>query len=319
MRGVKRRQASFHDCAVMVVRWLTICVALVLVTMNAGCQGQQEQVRVSELANYLGQRVTIKGRTGQILEGYQTLAFTLRDDYGDMVIVLLQSGKPYPIMGATYYVTGIVKQSEGKTMLTDATYRRWYGWLTLPAVIIIAIFVIGLGITYLIIRRHVSRRVEAVHEEVFAEPWAFVEVVAGRFDHGKRFALRYDEIPIGREADPSIGILLDDTAVSRRHGRILRDSSGRIMYEDLGSTYGSWVNEEQVRPNQPVHLPEGALIRLGPETIIRLSPVHAARGETHLAGQEGMRTGQPEGDGRPTVPQSDREQTPPPREPDAEN
>lgn len=81
-------------------------------------------------------------------------------------------------------------------MLTDSTYKHWYGWFTLPAVIIIVIFVIGLGVTYLVIRWHVSRRVEAVHEEVFAKPWTFMEVIAGRFDQGKRFALRYDEIPI---------------------------------------------------------------------------------------------------------------------------
>lgn len=102
MRGSERRHTRCHDGAVMVVRWLLICVAFILVTVSAGCHGQKGEVRVSELDNYLGQRITVKGRTGQILEGYQTRAFTLRDDYGDMVIVLLQSGKPYPIMGATY-------------------------------------------------------------------------------------------------------------------------------------------------------------------------------------------------------------------------
>jgi len=279
--------------------------------ISAGCIGKRsaEVVRVNELVNYLGQEVTVKGRTGQILEGYATRAFTLRDDYGDVVVVLMSSDKPYPIMGATYYVTGVPKQVEGKIALTEARYRRWYGWLTMPATVIFIVIFIGLGLTYLVTRWHIGRRTEAIREEVFAEPWGFVEVVAGRFDGGKRFALRYDEIPVGREADPSIGVLLDDPAVSRVHGRILRDNLGRIFYEDLGSRYGSWVNEVQAQPNQPVHLPENALIRLGPETILRLIPAGSPRGETYLAGQE--RTGPPEGDMRPTVPRGEQNQASP--------
>lgn len=312
MRREEKRHLRLHGHALTAFKWFMVCLAPVLVMMSAGCRGGQsaETVRVKELPDYLGQAVTVKGRTGQILEGYPVPAFTLRDDYGDVVIVMMQSNKPYPIMGATYYVTGVSKQVEDKIVLSEATYRRWYGWLTLPAAVILAIVVIGLCVTYLVSRWHISRRTEAIREEVFAEPWGFVEVVAGRFDEGKRFALRYDEIPIGREADPSIGVLLVDPAISRAHGRIIKDSSGRVFYEDVGSRYGSWVNEVQVQPNQRVHLPEMALIRLGPETIIRISSRMTSLRETYLAEQGQMRTGQPEGDIRPTVARGEQNQAP---------
>src|SRR3954452_23962047 len=66
-------------------------------------------------------------------------------------------------------------------------------------------------------------------------------------------------VDIGRE--PSLPIHLDhDTQVSRRHARV-SVQNGRAMVEDLGSTNGTYVNE------QPIHSPRmlnpGDRIRVG--------------------------------------------------------
>lgn len=78
------------------------------------------------------------------------------------------------------------------------------------------------------------------------------------------------EFLIGRE-DPISGIFPDADltphggdagGVSRQHAKIIVQG-GQIMFEDLNSTNGSWVNKTRVQPGQPVPLTDGAEIRLG--------------------------------------------------------
>jgi len=68
-----------------------------------------------------------------------------------------------------------------------------------------------------------------------------LEIVEGP-SAGTRFALD-SALEVGR--DQTVGIVLEDSQVSRRHAR-LAPSDGGIVVEDLGSRNGSYVNEQPV-------------------------------------------------------------------------
>ena len=74
-------------------------------------------------------------------------------------------------------------------------------------------------------------------------------------------------IYIGRAADNDI--VLQDTLVSSKHLRIMRDETGSFFAEDLQSTNGTWIDNEPLR---------GASRRIELNTIVRV-------GETVLAWQ----------------------------------
>jgi pSer/pThr/pTyr-binding forkhead associated (FHA) protein len=67
---------------------------------------------------------------------------------------------------------------------------------------------------------------------------------------------------IGRGQDNDV-VLLDDRA-SRHHGQVTM-RQGTLVYTDLGSTNGSWVNGAAV---QEIALGAGDAIRVGDTTLI---------------------------------------------------
>lgn len=92
------------------------------------------------------------------------------------------------------------------------------------------------------------------------------------------FPLEKDTILMGRRS-PVDGIFPEvdltdhdtDSYISRRHGRITRQDSG-FVYEDLGSSNGSWVNGSKMQPHVQQPLREGDGLRLGKtEFVVRLS------------------------------------------------
>ncbi|MCW5876385.1 MAG: FHA domain-containing protein [Anaerolineales bacterium] len=83
-------------------------------------------------------------------------------------------------------------------------------------------------------------------------------------DPGRRFDLNGPSLLLGR--DPNADILLEDTEVSRRHARLIAQSGG-FAIEDLGSTNGTFVNEQPVRTVLPLR--EGDTIRLGGLVVLR--------------------------------------------------
>ncbi len=63
---------------------------------------------------------------------------------------------------------------------------------------------------------------------------------------------------IGRSPDCDLSVL--DTYISSRHARVTNDD-GDLSIEDLGSTNGTYVNEELVRGR--VHLAKGDIVQVG--------------------------------------------------------
>ena len=69
-------------------------------------------------------------------------------------------------------------------------------------------------------------------------------------------------VTIGRATDNNL--VLVDSRVSRHHGR-LQARSGALIYSDLGSTNGSWVNGVQV---EEVVLGAGDRIEVGDTVLV---------------------------------------------------
>ncbi|MFC7545827.1 FHA domain-containing protein [Plantactinospora sp. GCM10030261] len=75
---------------------------------------------------------------------------------------------------------------------------------------------------------------------------------------GVSFRLRAGTWLIGRHEDADF--MLEDPKVSRRHARVeLVD--GRVLVTDLGSTNGTWLNEQRITEATELH--DGDRIRLG--------------------------------------------------------
>lgn len=75
---------------------------------------------------------------------------------------------------------------------------------------------------------------------------------------GKKYVLDDEEFTIGRDVKNSIVVDLDN--VSRRHAKITT-RQGRTYVEDLGSTNGTYLNDEEVLEETPLR--SGDLVKVG--------------------------------------------------------
>jgi diguanylate cyclase (GGDEF)-like protein len=82
---------------------------------------------------------------------------------------------------------------------------------------------------------------------------------------GRRYALTRDEHVIGRLLE--LDIPVDTDSVSRRHARIVKKAEG-FWVEDLGSTNGTFVNDERVDKRLLV---DGDIVRVGEAVLKFLS------------------------------------------------
>lgn len=112
------------------------------------------------------------------------------------------------------------------------------------------------------------RRASDLQEEgeVNSANWTRPELLVSTLDNGRVRRLR-SVLPMEEGADVLIGrsgkkndIILNDEHVSRRHMRIVV-RGGRHLIEDLGSRWGTYVNDERVESPSP--LAHGDEIRVG--------------------------------------------------------
>ncbi len=78
-------------------------------------------------------------------------------------------------------------------------------------------------------------------------------------DIGKRTALVESAIVVGR--DESADLVISRSSVSRQHSRLLRAEDGTWLVEDLGSTNGTFVNEQRLTSKQSLR--DGDQVRFG--------------------------------------------------------
>jgi pSer/pThr/pTyr-binding forkhead associated (FHA) protein len=64
-------------------------------------------------------------------------------------------------------------------------------------------------------------------------------------ERGKRLSVDADLL-IGRLAPDDGGRLGGNPEISRRHAHVSRGADGRLTIEDLGSTNGTFVNDERI-------------------------------------------------------------------------
>ena len=80
---------------------------------------------------------------------------------------------------------------------------------------------------------------------------------------GKIFSLSKEELFLGR--DISNDIVVNDAEVSRKHARLLLQA-GQYVVEDLGSTNGTFINDERI--SGPHILSAGEVIQFGENVIM---------------------------------------------------
>jgi hypothetical protein len=237
----------------------------------------------------VGQQATVKARVGQRVETEDRqgqLAFTIRDDYGDLVIGRTSVSLDNMAFGATYILTGTLETDPGsgkKYFIVGAwrlAYKAESPWPVLlywcAGALLLAVIVATL------ISRFTARRIARDVASTPDEAWGMAEVESGP-DQGKVFPLRGARIQVGRRPYAAISVALSsDKYVSRVHGTIIRDKDG-VYYADEGSTGGSWVNEQQTPAGERVALPHGTLIRLGPRSVIRVAFADAPEEDDAMA------------------------------------
>ena len=77
-------------------------------------------------------------------------------------------------------------------------------------------------------------------------------------DLGHRYEMGGDEITIGRDIENQVTLDLDN--VSRRHAR-LAQRDGKVFVSDLGSTNGTFLNDQEVKGELPLR--SGDLLKVG--------------------------------------------------------
>ncbi len=102
-----------------------------------------------------------------------------------------------------------------------------------------------------------------------------------------RITLSPDTLTIGRI--PSNKLVLNDSKASSRHAEIRPTGNGYII-TDVGSTNGTFVNEQQLRPNEPRLLNTGDTIRIG-DTRIQYEASDTAQVSPTVYAEQGAASG----------------------------
>src|SRR5215211_4339830 len=107
-------------------------------------------------------------------------------------------------------------------------------------------------------------------------------------ERGKRLSVDADLL-IGRSAPEEDGRLGGDREISRRHGRVSRGPDGRLTIEDLGSSNGTFVNDEPIDAART--LDPGDVVRMG-QTVLQVTDSSGAVPE-QARPSAGVPTGEP--------------------------
>jgi two-component system, cell cycle response regulator len=112
-------------------------------------------------------------------------------------------------------------------------------------------------------------------ENIEETPTPYLVVIAGPL-LGEVVAVPYGKTIVGRA--PEIGIVLQDSAISRQHARLVRDELGSCSIVDLDSRNGTYVNGKKVGETP---LQRGDRVQLGKNTIARFDYLGTLEGKFH--------------------------------------
>lgn len=223
------------------------------------------EVNINEAETYINQEISIKARTGYIKEqNANQIIFTARDDYNNQILVYTANQKDL-VMGVTYIIRGIPqKDSVGNIYLQEASRKRAFFTFRPWMIISLVALLVFMCAAILYIRS----------KSIVPPTWGVLSVINGAY-RNQSFNLSYRETILGRKqtAKNTINLTLEKS-ISRRHGRIIREHDGRIFYEDLGSSNGSFLNEDRITPNTRIPLTfvqSISTLRLGADCIIQIA------------------------------------------------
>lgn len=249
----------------MTRRTLTWAALLLLCVACAGL-GAALPTRIRDLK--AARSAMIKARVGERVEAEEApgvFVFTLRDDYGDTIKGRTSKDISGLRFGATYYLQGrrTAGAATGREYFEVASWRLTYGTHVPRSYFLVPVLLalLAAAVVYLVVSRRIT---------LIAPPaWGDAEIVSGP-DQGKLFTLKGRRVVVGRQQNPerAVSVVLDNY-VSRQHGVLLR-KGGTIYYEDTFSAGGSWLDEQPVNAGTRVAVLPGALLRLGPHTVIRV-------------------------------------------------
>ncbi len=295
------RQRQFLSAALL---------GLTLMGGTAGTRGQAApaapvpvSARVADLGQDIGKTVTVKGRTGYIVTRYESQGmhvFTLRDDYNGQVMVRT-IGDTYPIMGATYRVTGSPTRIGGNIFLDSAPdlIAPLYpatAPVTLPVPpapapslrsqvqlwtpTLLSVLAILLVLVFALLQRLGRPPSE----------WGVLSVTSGP-DRGLTVPLRRRRIALGRGVSPAQDIRLSggDETISNRHA-LLEHRNGQLYICDMSSN-GTRIGGERLTPDKPVRVNSGDLIHLGTRGTVVIVRLRTAPPAPRLLG--GLREASP--------------------------
>ncbi|ATB31402.1 FHA domain-containing protein [Melittangium boletus] len=94
---------------------------------------------------------------------------------------------------------------------------------------------------------------------------SFQLTIAEGKEAGKEFVFELDSVLIGRVSE--CDVVLYDSGISRRHCRVFAEA-GAYFAEDLGSSNGSRVNGQPIKPNGKQALVDGDQLTLGPVVFV---------------------------------------------------
>jgi DNA-binding winged helix-turn-helix (wHTH) protein len=204
---------------------------------------------------------------------------------------LLRDDEPLHLSRKAFDALCLLAERRPNTLSKDEIHARvWPGTHVVDA---------SLSVTIAEIRRALGddpqapRFIRTVHRVGYAfcakvDDSAFAQTAAGHGGHpgtqtprgwltweARVLPLADGENLIGR--DPSCGIWLDESGVSRRHARLVLDGD-RASLEDLESKNGTWVNGDPVTGNRV--LAGGDRVQIGPVILEFRTSARAADTET---------------------------------------
>ncbi len=141
--------------------------------------------------------------------------------------------------------------------LSSADWKNYF-----PAIVMVASAFIAVASTSLALAKRPKRHKKEIN---CAAPAWFVEVTSGQ-STPQMLAITVQPLKIGREPSQA-QLVIGDMKVSRVHVQLHLTPENYVVLEDMGSTWGTFVNEQQI--TGPVYLNNGDFIRVG-DTILRL-------------------------------------------------
>lgn len=123
---------------------------------------------------------------------------------------------------------------------------------------------------------------------------------------GKVYPIMKNELTIGRDINNEI--VINDAEISRRHCRLVMSGESYLI-EDLGSTNGTWINEQRLTGSH--QLVSGESIRLGDNVVLEFGLEGFDEDATVVSAQATTPPPQPAA----TPPKPQPTPTPPPQQP----